>query len=202
MQYLGDYRIDDYISFGAQLHRFSSGAVYAPTGNATYTFYENNSTSGAPTGGNLAQLNTKTGLYTVRVQLTAAAGFEAGKEYFIHIEATVDSVAAAELLMFRIITDPNVVANSLGTQAKADINAELVDVMTVDTHAEPGQGAPPATATKLQMLQYLYKNWRNLSKQSATGKELYDDAGTMVDQKTTDSDAAGVYSKGEWVSGP
>lgn len=117
MQYLGDYRIDDYITFGAQLHRFSSGAVYAPTGNATYTFYENNSTSGAPTGGNLGQLNSKTGLYTARVQLTAAAGFEAGKEYLIHIEATVDSVAAAELLMFRIIANPKVDVDTIKTQA-------------------------------------------------------------------------------------
>jgi hypothetical protein len=117
MQYLGDYRIDDYITFGAQLHRFSSGAVYAPTGNVTYTFYENNSTSGAPTGGNLAQLNSKTGLYTARVQLTTASGFEAGKEYLIHIEATVDSVAAAELLMFRITGNPKVDLDTIKTQS-------------------------------------------------------------------------------------
>lgn len=116
MQYLGEYRIDDYITFGAQLHRFSSGAVYAPTGNVTYTFYENNSTSGAPTGGNLAQLNSKTGLYTARVQLTAANGFEVGKEYLIHIEATVDSVAAAELLMFRIVGNPKVDVDTIKTQ--------------------------------------------------------------------------------------
>lgn len=107
MQFIGDYRINDYITFGAQVHRFSSGAVYAPTGDVTYTFYENNSTSGAPTGGNLGQLNSKTGLYTARVQLTAAAGFEVSKEYLIHIEATVDSVAAAELLMFRVVGNVN-----------------------------------------------------------------------------------------------
>lgn len=117
MQYLGEYRIDDWITFGAQLHRFSSGAVYAPTGNVTYTFYENNSTTGAPTGGNLAQLNSKTGLYTARVQLTAASGFEAGKDYLIHIEATVDSVAAATLLMFRIVNNPKVDVDTIKTQA-------------------------------------------------------------------------------------
>ncbi len=106
MQFLGNYRIDDYLAFGVQLHRFSSGAVYAPTGDVTYTFYENNSTSGAPTGGNLGQLNSKTGLYTARVQLTTANGFEADKQYFIHVEATVDSVAAGELLMFNTISEP------------------------------------------------------------------------------------------------
>jgi hypothetical protein len=116
VQYLGEYRIDDYISFGVQLHRFSSGAVYAPTGNVTYTFYENNSTSGAPTGGNLSQLNSKTGLYTARVQLTSASGFEVGKEYFIHIEATVDSVSAGELFCFRTVGNPKVDLDTVKTQ--------------------------------------------------------------------------------------
>lgn len=104
MKYLGDYFVDEYINIGVQLHRFSSGAVYAPTGSVTYTFYENNSTSGAPTGGNLAQLNSKTGLYTARVQLSNANGFEADKDYWAHIEATVDGVAAGELFMFRVVS--------------------------------------------------------------------------------------------------
>ncbi len=107
MQHLGDYKIDDYITFGVQLHRFSSGAVYAPTGNVTYTFYEDNSAT-APTGGNLSQLNSKTGLYSARVQLTTANSFEAGKEYFIHVEATVDGVAAGEMFHFRVIATPQV----------------------------------------------------------------------------------------------
>ncbi|MCC6797699.1 MAG: hypothetical protein IT366_21480 [Candidatus Hydrogenedentes bacterium] len=123
MQHLGDFRIDQYVTFGVQLHRFSSGAVYAPTGSVTYTFYENNSTSGAPTGGNLAQLNSKTGLYSARVQLTTAAGFEAGKDYFVHVEATVDSVAAGELFMFRVVDVPTVDVTSLGgsTQSATDL---------------------------------------------------------------------------------
>lgn len=119
MQHLGDFRINDYVTFGVQLHRFSSGAVYAPTGNVTYTFYEDNSTSGAPTGGNLAQLNSKTGLYSARVQLTTAAGFEAGKDYFIHVEATVDGVAAAELFMFRVVGVPTVDVVQIGGDAQS-----------------------------------------------------------------------------------
>lgn len=150
MQYLGDYRIDDYISFGAQLHRFSSGAVYAPTGNVTYAFYEDNSTTGAPTGGNLAQLNSKTGLYTARVQLTAASGFEAGKEYFIHIEATVDGVAAAELLMFRIVGNPKVDVDTVKTQAITCAAAVTV-LANVGFAGAPGanNGAPTTNGTKI-----------------------------------------------------
>lgn len=131
MKYIGDYYVDDYITFGVQLHRFSSGAVYAPTGSVTYTFYENNSTSGAPTGGNLAQLNSKTGLYTARVQLTNANGFEAGKEYLVHIEATVDSVAAAELQMFRVIAtlpvDVTKIAGSAVSTSTAQLGVNVVN---------------------------------------------------------------------------
>lgn len=150
MQYLGEYRIDDYISFGAQLHRFSSGAVYAPTGNVTYTFYEDNSTTGAPTGGNLAQLNSKTGLYTARVQLTAANGFEAGKGYLIHIEATVDGVAAAELLMFRIVGNPKVDVDTVKTQAITCAAAVTV-LANVGFAGAPGanNGAPTTNGTKI-----------------------------------------------------
>lgn len=102
----------------------------------------------------------------------------------------------------RVEIDANVTAEALGTQAKADVNAEVVDVMETDTHAEVGQGAPPATATKLQMWQYLYKGWRNKKEQTATTESLYDDAGTTVDQKRTVSDDATTATKGEVVTGP
>jgi hypothetical protein len=141
MQHLGDYRINDYITFGVQLHRFSSGAVYAPTGNVTYTFYEDNSAT-APTGGNLAQLDSKTGLYSARVQLTTAASFEAGKEYFIHVQATVDSVAAAELFHFRIIANPNVNVATISNNA---ITADAINDGAI-TSGKFASGAINATA--------------------------------------------------------
>ncbi len=115
MNYLGEYKIDDYITFGVQLHKFASGAVFAPTGDVTYTFYENNNTG--PTGGTLPQYGSKVGLYTTRIQLTSAAGFEVGKDYLIHIEATVDGVAAAELSMFRIVGNPKVDVDTIKGQA-------------------------------------------------------------------------------------
>lgn len=123
MEHIGDFRIDDYVVLGVQLHRFSSGAVYAPTGDVTYTIYENNSANG-PDGNpaaaaNLAQLNTKTGLYTARIQLTAAAGYEAGKDYIVHYEGTVDSVAAAKVEWFRVIAEPTVDVTKLGGVAQS-----------------------------------------------------------------------------------
>ncbi len=84
----------------------------------------------------------------------------------------------------------------------AQVNAEVVDVLVTDTHAEVGQGAPPATASKLQMLQYLYKAWRNRSTQTATLYQLYNDDAVTVDHKATVSDDATTFDRNEVATGP
>lgn len=96
-----------------------------------------------------------------------------------------------------------VVPDAAGTAATpAEVNAEVLDVLTVDTFAEPGQGAPAATTTILGRLQYLYKAWRNQSEQTATTSSLYNDAGSVVDQKATVSDDGTTFTKGEQGTGP
>ncbi len=72
----------------------------------------------------------------------------------------------------------------------------------LDASGEPAQGAPPASATPLTKLAYLYKAWRNLVKQDATTYELYNDAGDTVDHKATMSDDGTDFTKGEIGSGP
>jgi hypothetical protein len=94
------------------------------------------------------------------------------------------------------------VPQSLATQAKADVNAEVLDVLTVDTFAEPGQGTPAATTTILARLQYVYKAWRNKKDNDGTTTKLYNDDAATVDQQQTVSAAAGVVTKGEWTTGP
>lgn len=91
---------------------------------------------------------------------------------------------------------------SLAAQAKADVNAEVVDVLTVDTFAQPGQEAPAATQSLKNMLAYVYKFLRNKVTQSATTFSVFADDGTTVDQKATVSEAAGTLTRGEIVSGP
>lgn len=81
------------------------------------------------------------------------------------------------------------------------INAEVVDALATDTYAEPGQGAPAATATLSAKINYLYKAWRNKKTQDATTFELYNDAGAVIDQKATVSDDGTDYTFGEIVSG-
>ncbi len=90
---------------------------------------------------------------------------------------------------------------SLATQAKADVNAEVVDALNVDTYAEPGQEAPGATVSLVKKIGYLYKAWRNKSTQTATTTILYADGGSTTDQKTTVSDDGTTTTKGEMGTG-
>ena len=92
--------------------------------------------------------------------------------------------------------------DALNDISTAQVNAEVVDAINTDTYAEPGQGAPAATATLAAKINYLYKAWRNKSTQTATTYSLYDDAGTTVDHKATVSDDATTATKGEVVTGP
>lgn len=84
----------------------------------------------------------------------------------------------------------------------AQVNAEVLDVMNVDTFAEPGQGAPPATASLAAKIGYLFKAFRNKSTQTATQYSLYNDAGDTIDQKATTSDDGTTFNRGEVGAGP
>lgn len=90
----------------------------------------------------------------------------------------------------------------MSTGMKAEINAEVLDVMNTDTYGEPGQGTPPATASIFTKLNYLYKAWRNEWRVTATQASLYNDAGTVVDQKHAHSDDGTTYTKNEVATGP
>lgn len=90
----------------------------------------------------------------------------------------------------------------LSAQAKADINAEMLDVLNVDTFAQPGQGAPGATTTMRLMLAYLYKWARNKRELTATQESFYNDDASTIDQKRTVADDATTSTKGEIATGP
>lgn len=91
---------------------------------------------------------------------------------------------------------------SLATQAKADVNAEVLDVLNTDTFAEPGQEAPGATISLVKKIGYLYKAWRNKSTQTSSTYSLFADDTTTVDQKATVSDDGTTTTVGEKATGP
>ena len=90
----------------------------------------------------------------------------------------------------------------LSTLTAANVNAEVVDALNVDTYAEIGQEAPAATQTIRKMLAYLYKGWRNKVTQDATTYSLFNDDAATVDQKATVSDDGVTFTKGEVATGP
>lgn len=94
------------------------------------------------------------------------------------------------------------VTGDLSATMKTSVNSEVQDVMNTDTHAQPGQEAPPATATFEQMITYIYKFLRNKSTQSETLLSVYNDAGDTVDHKAVVSDSGTVLTRGEIQSGP
>lgn len=91
---------------------------------------------------------------------------------------------------------------SLAAQAKADVNAEVVDALNVDTYVEPGQGTPAATASLATKISYLFKAWLNKKGQTSTTYSLYNSAGDVVDQKATVSDNGTETTKSKIETGP
>lgn len=93
-------------------------------------------------------------------------------------------------------------AGDLTATMKTSVNAEVLDVLNVDTFTEIGQEAPAATQTIRKMIAYLYKAFRNRKTQTATTLSIFDDAGTTVDHKATISDDGTTYVHGEIATGP
>lgn len=91
---------------------------------------------------------------------------------------------------------------ALGTQAKADVNAEVVDALATDTYAEPGQGTPAATLSLSGKIGYLFKAWKNKSTQTSSAYNLFNDDASTVDQKATASDDGSTFTRSEVTTGP
>ena len=96
---------------------------------------------------------------------------------------------------------PGLIA-ALNDLSAAEVNAEVVDAINIDTYSEPGQGTPPVGASIATKLSYLYKSWRNKMDNDGTVTNLYDFSGATVDHKQTTGESGGVVTKGDWTSGP
>ncbi len=90
---------------------------------------------------------------------------------------------------------------SLASVAKADVKAEVVAVLTVDTIAELSQAIPATTPTFREAVMLLYMALRDGGTQSATTHTIKNDAGTVI-AKATVSDDGTVLTIGKLVAGP
>jgi len=84
----------------------------------------------------------------------------------------------------------------------AQVNAEVLDVVNVDTFALPGQVALPLAPTLIQLWTHLYKFLRNKKTNVGSEARLFDDAGAVVDAKSTLSEAGGTVTQEKWGPGP
>jgi hypothetical protein len=85
---------------------------------------------------------------------------------------------------------------------KASVNTEVLDVLNVDTFAEPGQEAPAATNTLVKKIGYIYKFLRNKITQTSSQLSVYADDGSTVDQKAAVTDDGTTTTRAEIGSGP
>lgn len=140
MAYLGSWKIDDYVNIPVTTHKFSTGAAFAPT-VLTYSIYEDATAVGLDEDVDMtvaSPFDSVVGFYLARRQLTAAAGFEKGKNYTVLIKATVDSVSAITAHTFQIEAevDANAVSDKTGYALANDaITAAVIATDAIDADA-------------------------------------------------------------------
>ena len=94
----------------------------------------------------------------------------------------------------------------LGAPAGASVSADIAAVPTVNeiwakAMTDLATGAPSATASVLTAINYLYETWRNKTTTTATLVTIKKDDGSTDLTKSTISDDATTFTKGEFVSG-
>lgn len=84
----------------------------------------------------------------------------------------------------------------------ADVNAQVSDVIKTDTYTLPGQEAPTETPTLEEAIMYIFKLLLNKRTNDGSNIKIFARDEVTVDQKNSISDAGGVYTHGEFGTGP
>lgn len=154
------------------------------------------------TGTILTDVNSGAGAIYNRLGAPAGASIAAD---IAELATETDNIAAIKTQTDKLaFTVPNQVDVNV-----VDWKGAAAPAMTGDAYAllntaagEPGQGAPPVSASPIDKIRYVYKGWRNKKTQNATTFDLFNDAGSVVDQKSTVSDDGTTATRGLVVSGP
>lgn len=131
--------------------------------------------------------------FNARTILTAA--------YF---DPAVDPVAVVTAVTGLTAANLDVAVSTRATPAQ--VNTEVLDVMTVDTMAEPSQAIPPTTgvATMLDGIRYAYFALTNRVDSDTTANflEFHNRAATVVQWKKAISDDGSIFTEGTGAAGP
>lgn len=130
--FLGHRNIDDTLSWSCQTTN-TSGDPTDADGNVAWAIYEDE-TSTALLSGNMTKLGSITGYYTETVTLSAANGFEIGKDYHIRITATVGGVNGVTHRYFTMAgVDMNSISGNSSAASKLSASAETIILAAVDS---------------------------------------------------------------------
>ncbi len=94
------------------------------------------------------------------------------------------------------ITANGVAIGNLNDISTGDVNAEMLDVLTVDTFAEPS-GVPAATASIVDKLNWIQFKTRNEMNQTNTTQTYRNDTDTLDISTATVSDNGTTFTKGK-----
>lgn len=86
---------------------------------------------------------------------------------------------------------------SLATQAKADVNAEVLDVLVTDTFAQPSS-VPAATSSLKDKINWLFTLARNKLTQTSTTAIVRNDGDSGTIGTSTVSDDGTTYTRGKY----
>ena len=87
---------------------------------------------------------------------------------------------------------------SLAAQAKADVNAEVVDALATDTYAEPGS-VPAATSSLEDKIGWLFMLARNARMTTASADKVRNDANSSDVATAALSDDGTTFTRGEYA---
>lgn len=139
MAYLGSWKIDDVLYFYANTARFDTGVATDADSDPAYRVYENETSTPILTGVmSLLDSSNTAGFYSEAITLSAANGFEKGKQYSIYKQAAVNSVTGASHDTFQVEAevDANVVSDKTGySLADGAITAAVIATGAIDADA-------------------------------------------------------------------
>lgn len=162
--------LDENIVFSITTHDPDTGVLTDADAAPTYRIYEDE-TGTSIANGTMAVLDTgnTTGFYTELIAVTAANGFEAGKNYTIYIEAAVGGDTGGVAFSFKA-------SNRI---TAAVINAEVNDVLNVDAKTELA-AIPAANASLGDKIALMAMATRNGGAATATAVTVNKDGGTAL----------------------
>lgn len=165
-------------------------SVASPTNITAGTITTVTNLTNSPTAGDLTA--------TMKTSVQTAATAALAAFFTTSVQLVTDIWAAAVRTLTagtNIVLAKGVGVTGFTDLSAAQVNAEVVDALNVDTYAEP-TGVPAATAPITTKLGYLHMALRNQLDVTATKKIFYDDGGAAEWEKDLSDDGT-TYSETE-----